>query len=50
MAIALLISPADIHIGKLCKSFVSGEEYNKQIAVQRTLEAVDGILQKSNGF
>ena len=26
----LLISPADIHIGKLCKSFVSGEEYNKQ--------------------
>ena len=46
----LLISPADIHIGKLCKSFVSGEEYNKQIAVQRTLEAVDGILQKSNGF
>ena len=46
----LLISPADIHIGKLCKSFVSGEEYNKQIAVQRTLEAIDGILQKSNGF
>ena len=46
----LLISPADIHIGKLCKSFVSGEEYNKQIAVHRTLEAIDGILQKSNGF
>ena len=46
----LLISPADIHIGKLCKSFVSGEEYNKQIAVQRTLEAINGILQKSNGF
>ena len=29
---------------------MSGEEYNKQIAVQRTLEAIDGILQKSNGF
>ena len=46
----LLISPADIHIGKLCKSFVSGEEYNKQIAVQRTLEGVKGCLEKSRGF
>ena len=46
----LLISPADIHIGKLCKSFVSGQEYNKQIAVQRTLEGVKGCLEKSRGF
>jgi len=46
----LLISPADIHIGKLCKSFVSGEEYNKQIAVLRILEGVNGCLEKSKGF
>ena len=46
----LLISPADIHIGKLCKSFVTGEEYNKQVAVLRTLEGVNGCLEKSKGF
>lgn len=46
----LLLSPADVHIGKLCKSFVSGEEYNKQQAVIRTLEGINGCLQKSNGF
>tara|TARA_Y200000002_G_scaffold229782_1_gene189760 strand:- start:203 stop:1261 length:1059 start_codon:yes stop_codon:yes gene_type:complete len=46
----LLLSPADIHIGKLCKSFVSGEEYNKQRAVLRTLEGVQGCLEKSKGF
>ena len=46
----LLLSPADIHIGKLCKSFVTGEEYNKQKAVLRTLEGVQGCLEKSKGF
>ena len=46
----LLLSPADIHIGKLCKSFVTGEEYNKQKAVIRTLEGVQGCLEKSKGF
>ena len=46
----LLISPADVHIGKLCKSFVSGEEYNKQKAVIRTMEGVQGCLDKSRGF
>ena len=46
----LLISPADVHIGKLCKSFASGEEYNKQKAVIRTMEGVQGCLDKSRGF
>jgi len=46
----LIIDPADIHIGKLCRSFETGEEYNSQIAVQRVREGVEGILQKSNGF
>ena len=46
----LVIDPADVHIGKLATSFECGEDYNNQIAVQRVLEGVDGILQKSNGF
>lgn len=46
----LVIDPADVHVGKLCTVFETGKEYNSQIAVQRCLEGVDGILQKSNGF
>ena len=46
----LVISPADVHIGKLCSSFESGEEYNQQIAVKRVLNGVDGIINKANGF
>lgn len=42
--------PSDIHIGKLCRSFVSGVEYNNQIAVQRTLEGVRGCIEKAKGF
>jgi len=46
----LVIDPADVHIGKLCRAMETGEEYNSQIAVQRVKEGVEGILQKSNGF
>lgn len=46
----LVVDPADIHIGKLCTAFESGEDYNSQIAVKRVLEGVVGILQKANGF
>lgn len=46
----LIIDPADIHIGKLCSSFETGEEYNNQIAVQRVLSGVDGILNKTSSF
>jgi len=46
----LVIDPADIHIGKLCTSFESGENYNNQIAVQRVLEGVKSILQKVSSF
>jgi hypothetical protein len=42
--------PSDLHIGKLCKSFVSGEEYNNQIAVLRALEGVKGCIDKAKGF
>jgi hypothetical protein len=46
----LVFSPADIHIGKLCSSFETGEEYNQQIAVQRVLDGLQGIIKKSEGF
>jgi hypothetical protein len=42
--------PSDLHIGKLCKSFVSGAEYNTQIAVIRALEGVKGCIDKAKGF
>ena len=46
----LVIDPADIHIGKLCSAFETGEDYNNQIAVTRVLEGVKGILQKISSF
>ncbi len=46
----LVIDPADIHVGKLCRSFETGEEYNEQIAVNRVKEGVKGIIQKSKGW
>ena len=38
----LVLDPADIHIGKLCDSFESGEDYNNEIAVSRVLKIVTG--------
>jgi hypothetical protein len=46
----LVIDPADIHIGKLCKAFETGDEYNHQMAVERVKEGVNGIVQKAQGF
>jgi hypothetical protein len=46
----LVVDPADIHIGKLCEAFETGEDYNNQIAVKRVKEGVQGILDKSTGF
>ena len=46
----LVVDPADIHIGKLASAVETGEEYNSQIAVQRVLDGVDGILQKTEGW
>lgn len=46
----LIVDPADIHIGKLASAFETGEDYNSQIAVQRVIEGVEGLLNKSRGF
>lgn len=46
----MLFDPSDIHVGKLCSSFETGEDYNSQIAVKRVIDGMHGIIQKSNGF
>jgi hypothetical protein len=46
----LVIDPADIHIGKLCKAIETGDEYNEKIAVNRIREGVNGILSKVISF
>jgi len=46
----LVIDPADIHIGKLCSAFEVGESYDNQIAVNRVLRGVNGILDKTSSF
>jgi hypothetical protein len=46
----LVFDPADIHIGKICSSFETGEDYNSQIAVKRVREGMHGILNKAISF
>ncbi len=46
----MVIDPADIHIGKLCKAFETNDEYNTEIAVKRVLDGVQGLINKSNGY
>lgn len=46
----LVIDPADIHIGKLCKAIETGEEYNSEVAVQRITEGLSGLLQRVSSF
>lgn len=43
----LVISPADIHIGKLCSIFETGDAYDADIAFKRVLEGVEGIVSRS---
>jgi hypothetical protein len=46
----LVIDIADLHIGKLAHKEETGEDYNNEVAIQRALDGVDGILQKAKGF
>ncbi len=46
----LVVDPADCHIGKLASPTETGDTYNREIAVKRILEGVDGLIQKSRGF
>jgi hypothetical protein len=46
----LVVDPADVHLGKLCSAFETGEEYNIEIAEKRIMQGVEGILNKVQGF
>jgi len=46
----LIVDPADIHIGKLATAFETGDSYNVEIAINRVMDGVRGIIQKSQGF
>lgn len=46
----LVIDPADVHIGKLALAVETGENYNIEIAKQRCIEGVEGLIQKAQGF
>lgn len=46
----LVFDPADIHIGKLCSAFETGEDYNSEIAVRRVKEGLAGIKELAEPY
>ena len=46
----LVIDPADIHIGKYANHLETGDGYNVEIACERVLEGLQGLIDKSKGF
>ncbi|MBC8265439.1 MAG: hypothetical protein H8E84_00560 [Flavobacteriales bacterium] len=46
----LVVNPADIHIGKYANERETGDKYNSDIAVQRVMEGVLGLIDKAKGF
>ena len=46
----LVINPADIHIGKYANHLETGDGYNVEVACERVLEGLQGLIDKSQGF
>ena len=46
----LVISPADVHMGKLSEALETGDEYTQEIAKRRTKEGVAALLQMASSF
>jgi hypothetical protein len=46
----LIIDIADLHINKYAETFLTGAEYNSNLAVERALSGTKGLLKKSSGF
>lgn len=46
----IVINPADIHIGKLCSAYETGDEYNHNIARERVLKGINSLTEKSRVF
>ena len=46
----LVINPADVHIGKYANEDETGEGYSIDIAIERVLRGVSGLISQSKGF
>jgi hypothetical protein len=46
----VVINPADVHIGKLCSAWETGDGYDHNIARERVLKGVTSLIQKSKLF
>lgn len=46
----LVISLGDLHLGKLSVASETGEDYNVDIAYDRAIAGVKGLIQKASGF
>jgi len=46
----LIISATDIHIGKLCDEYDTGNTYNESVAYKYAIDCIHGLLKKSNWF
>lgn len=46
----LVVNPADIHIGKYSSEIETKEKYDTDLAVNRVLDGVVGLLEKTRGF
>tara|TARA_R100000655_G_scaffold42339_2_gene78307 strand:- start:446 stop:1540 length:1095 start_codon:yes stop_codon:yes gene_type:complete len=46
----LVVNPADIHIGKYARELETGSGYDCETAVERVLEGIQGLIDKSKGF
>lgn len=45
-----IFNPADIHIGKYASELETGDGYDCETAVNRVMEGMEGLLQKTSGF
>ncbi|MEI8142874.1 MAG: hypothetical protein WCG90_08415 [Chitinophagia bacterium] len=46
----MVINPADVHIGKLCSAYETGDTYNENIARERVIKGVNALTEKSKLF
>ena len=46
----LVISPADVHLNKLCSAFETGDEYTIEIACNRVKDGVTELLKKATPY
>ena len=46
----LVINPADIHIGKYAAALETGDAYNTEIALERVMSGIEGLISKAQGF